>query len=158
MNGPPKMSPMKKTLSRSLEPLGWMSASISVPPTRTPVQSPDGTKIRRPITRNATPAPTLGFGGGGGLYRGSDKRCLPQFHVQAVAIEKIVGVEGDDLRARRHEMDAGAFHRGDTEIVAVEKRDDGDAEDLVVAEIVGHLDLRQAAEQVAQHRLGALAR
>src|SRR5206468_863682 len=63
----------------------------------------------------------------------------------AVAIEQIVGVERDDLAALGDEMDAGAFDVADAEIEAVEKLHDGDAEDVLVAEIVGHLHGWQTA-------------
>src|SRR3954454_25361628 len=124
-----------------------------------PVQSPDGIRISNPMTSTAT-APAvqrraLSLGGGAvlGLYIGR----LPQTAIDAFAIEQIVGVERNDLPLRRHEMDAGALHRTDAEIVAVEELHDDDAEHLVVAEIGRHLHLRQAAEQITERGFCRLA-
>src|SRR6188474_3398970 len=86
-----------------------------------------------------------------------DTGVLAELLGKAVAVEEIVGVERDDLLLGRDEVDAGALDRGDAEIEAVEELDDHDAEDLVVAEIGRHLDLRQAAQEIAEHALGALA-
>src|ERR1700694_3346047 len=125
--------------------------------TITTVQRPKETTISSPMTASAIlPAVQCGrlFSDCGS---GWDMALLPKLYVQAVAVEKIVGVEGDDLAFARDEVNAGALHRGDAEIVAVEELHDDDAEDFVVAEIARHFDLRQAAEQIAEHALGALA-
>src|ERR1051326_8576128 len=117
-----------------------------------PVQRPEGMRIKRPITSKVTESaphwrrPGREAGGGGGAVLGSYMGRLPQAFVDAFAIEQVVGIERDDLPLRRHEMDAGALHRSDAEIVAVEELHDDDTKHLVVTEIAGHLDLRQATQ------------
>src|SRR6185312_5712098 len=151
-NGPPKISAMGRIPMASPLP-GCITISSSAAPPNRPVHRPDGTRITRPTSRRAMPPALLrGFSGW------SDTRGLPEFRNRTVAVEEIVGVEGDDLRLGRDEMDAGSLHRGDTKVIAVEERHDRHPEHLVVAEVVGHLDLGQTAEQVAQHGPGAFAR
>src|SRR6476646_6372195 len=96
-----------------------------------PVHRPDGIRINRPITSSVTErAPHCRLcvgdveGGGGGAVSGSYMGWLPQAPVDAVAIEKIVGIEGIDFAVRGHEMDAGALHRADAKVVAVEELHD----------------------------------
>src|SRR5450432_4758660 len=65
----------------------------------------------------------------------------------AVTIKQIVGVERNDLALRRDEMNAGTLDVADAEIEAVEELHDGDAEDVLIAQPVGHLETRQAAQE-----------
>src|ERR1700677_773277 len=101
-----------------------------------PVHSPDGTRMSSPMTISATPRPVrLPLSGRFSSGMGRHSHVL----LKAFAVEKVIGIEGDDLTLRCHEMDAGALHRADAEIVAVEKLHDDNPEDLVVAEILRHL-------------------
>src|SRR5947208_2401512 len=111
--------------------------------------------ISRPMTSSVMAIPVqcglrAGTGeaaaGGTGTV-GSDMGGLPKLRIDAVAVEQIVGVKGINLAVRRHEMDAGALHRADAEIIAVEELHDHNAKDFVVTEVCGHLHLRQAAQQ-----------
>src|SRR5262245_34345672 len=91
-----------------------------------PVQSPDGTRIRRPMTNSVMLRPVqrrrvVGSGWDTGL--------IAQLGGEVVAVEEIVGVEGDDLALRRYEVDAGALDRGDAEVETVEELHDDNAED-----------------------------
>src|SRR5580658_7379044 len=116
-----------------------------------PVQRPEGMRIKRPKMRSAiAPKPPP-------LRSGPGISALPQFDVQAFAIEQVIGVERNDLALRRDEVNAGALYRRDAKIVFVEELHDDDAEHLVVAEVARHLDLGQAAQQIAEHGSGALA-
>ena len=64
-----------------------------------------------------------------------------------VAVEKVVGVERDDLTRGSDEVDARALHPRNAEIVCIKKFDDGDAEDVFVAHALRHRNLWQATEQ-----------
>src|ERR1700757_3327717 len=57
-----------------------------------------------------------------------------------VAVEQGVGVEGNDLALRRHEMDTGALDLGEAEIEAIQELHDHDPEDLVIAEPRRHFE------------------
>src|SRR6476646_583835 len=118
------MPPNSRASARMLKPslFELVIMSYSAPTPKMPVQRPDGIRIRSPITNSATaPAPKCGRPGGGGAVLGSCIGGLPQAAVDPFAIEQVVGIEGNDLALRRHEMDAGALHGADAEIVAVEK-------------------------------------
>src|SRR5580693_6603087 len=134
--------PLERLSARS--PRSMMSRTIRYP--HVPVQRPEGTRIRSPTTTNAH-APAVHCRSTG--RSGSCTFDLPQLHVESVPVEQIVGIERDDLAVGRHEVDAGALDRGNAEIEAVEELNDHDAEDLVVTEIVGNLDLGQATEKIA---------
>src|SRR5262245_63281888 len=68
----------------------------------------------------------------------------------AGAVEEVVGVEGDDLLLRRHEVDAGALHAADAEIEAVHELHDDHAEHAVVAKLRRCFYLRQTAQETMQ--------
>src|ERR1044072_673490 len=116
-------------------------------------------RMSRPIIRSTTAsALQCGFRGAAAATFGSDIGWVPQARIDAIAVEQIVRIERNDLAVRRHEMNAGALHRADAEIVLVEELHDHDAEHLVVAEIGRDLDLRQAAKQIAKRGLRRLSR
>src|SRR5687767_5456245 len=129
-------------------------SALTDPPVKSRTQAAAGRKISRPRTTNAMATPVQRGRAFSPPASGCDMRPLAELRGQSVAVEEIVGVEGDDLALRRDEVDAGALHRGDAEIEAVEELHDHDAEDLVVAEVGRHFDLRQAAKEIAEHALG----
>src|SRR5215510_10210863 len=118
MNGPPKSNMRPQPLERS-------DTHAPVIPT-----------TMMPSTSRTTPRVTTAAGAHPGLFCWSDKRRLRPFARNsrrrrglrlcqggvaggAGAVEEVVGVEGDDLLLRRHEVDAGALHAADAEIEAV---------------------------------------
>src|SRR5690242_17346130 len=125
---------MKKRLHRPAPPTSRMPRIIKTTPKKARTGLQDGTGPSGMLHRRQA-----GIAGG------------------TVAVEEVVGVEGDDLSPRRHEVDAGTLHGRQAEVEAVEELHDDDAEDAVVAEVSRHLELRQAAQQAAQRRLRLLA-
>ena len=70
---------------------------------------------------------------------------------EGVAVEHVVGVEGDEtLAVGVGDVDAGFFDAAEIEGLGVDELDDEDAEEIVVAEIFGGEDLREAAEEFAE--------
>src|SRR5690348_14742054 len=118
--------------------------SMRALPPRIPVQSPDGIRINNPMTNNAVVPAALWRRAAEGS--GWDMRSSPQFHIKSFAIEQVVGVERYDLAFRRDEMNTRTLHRRHAEVVLVQELNDRDAKNLVVTEIVRHLDLRQTAQ------------
>src|ERR1700733_9599124 len=83
----------------------------------------------------------------------SRQRRVPR---RAGTIEGVEGVERDDLAVGLHEVDAGALHRAEVEVVAVEELRDHHPEGVLVSDLIGDCDLRQAAEQAGE-LLGGVA-
>ena len=70
---------------------------------------------------------------------------------EGVAIEHVVGVEGDEaLAVGVGDVDAGFLDGAEVEGLGVDELDDEDAEEIVVAEVFGGEDLGEAAEEFAQ--------
>src|SRR5258707_1073628 len=70
---------------------------------------------------------------------------------ESVAVEHVVGVEGDEaLAVRVGDVDAGLFDAAEVEGLGVDELDDEDAEEVVVAEVFGGEDLGEAAEEFAE--------
>ena len=70
---------------------------------------------------------------------------------EGVAVEHVVGVEGDEaLGVGVGDVDAGFFDGAEVEGLGVDELDDEDAEEVVVAEGFGGEDLGEAAEEFAE--------
>ncbi len=70
---------------------------------------------------------------------------------EGVAVEHVVGVEGDEaLGVGVGDVDAGFLDGAEIEGLGVDELDDEDAEEIVVAEALGGEDLGEAAEEFAQ--------
>jgi hypothetical protein len=67
---------------------------------------------------------------------------------QGVAVEEVVGVEGDLFQAAVgvDDVDAGFFDAADVEGVGVDELHDDDAEDVFVGDGVGNENLGETAE------------
>src|SRR5271166_3478505 len=86
----------------------------------------------RPAGRRRTPAPASSLCGHGRFFSFSQggETCL----FQVVAVEKVVGVEGDEAAIGVNDVDAGFLDAADVEGVGVNELHDDDAEDVVVGE------------------------
>ena len=69
---------------------------------------------------------------------------------EVVAVEEVIGVEGDEAAIGMGDVDTGFFDRADIEGMGVEELDDEDAKNIFVAEIGGSGDARKTAEQFAK--------
>src|ERR1700743_3174772 len=70
---------------------------------------------------------------------------------EIVTVEHVVGVEGDEaLAVWVSDVDTGLFDATEVEGLGVNELDDKDAEEVVVAEVFGDEDLREAAEEFAE--------
>src|SRR5712691_12414106 len=72
--------------------------------------------------------------------------------LEGIAVEEVVGVEGNQAAIGVHDVDAGFFHGAHVEGVRVEELHDEHAKDIFVAKARGSGNARQAAEQIAQGR------
>src|SRR5216684_7602702 len=72
--------------------------------------------------------------------------------LEGIAVEEVVGVEGNQAAIGVHDVDAGFFHGAHVEGVSVEELHDQQAENIFVTEARGSGNARQAAEQIAQGR------
>jgi hypothetical protein len=67
-----------------------------------------------------------------------------------VAVEEVVGVEGDETAIGMGDVDASFFDGADVEGMGVEELDDEDAENIFIVEIGGSGDARKTAEEFAK--------
>lgn len=70
--------------------------------------------------------------------------------LEIVAVEEIVSVKGYETTVGMDDVDARLFDGADIEGVGIEEMDDEDAKNILVAELGGGGDLREAAEKFAK--------
>ena len=68
--------------------------------------------------------------------------------LQVVAVEKVVGVEGDEAAVGVDDVDAGFLDAAYVERVGVDELHDDDAEDVFVGDVVGDEDFGKTAEKL----------
>ncbi len=86
-----------------------------------------------------------GEGGLGVLAQRGEARLL-----QVVAVEEVVGVEGDEAAVGMDDVDAGFLDAADVEGVGVDELHDDDAENVFVGDVVGDENFGKATEKFAE--------
>src|SRR6476620_6108862 len=72
--------------------------------------------------------------------------------LQTVAVEEVVGVEGNQSPVRMHDVHAGLLHGAHVEGPRVDELHDDHAKQVCVSKVRRHIHLRETAEQIPQRR------
>ena len=69
---------------------------------------------------------------------------------QVVAVEEVVGVEGDQPTIRVDDVDAGFLDAAHVEGMGIDELHNDDAENIFVRDVLGGQDFGEAAEEFAE--------